>query len=114
MKRIFVSGPYTLGDVAQNVKRAMDCSDELIRMGFAPFCPHLSHFLHMNKQQPYEKWLEIDIAFLKTCHAVIRLSGESKGADGEVEHALKLGIPVFYTMEDLVFYFQKQLDESRR
>jgi hypothetical protein len=101
MKRIFISGPYTLGDVAQNVKRSMDMANALIELGYAPFCPHLTHFLHINNFQPYEKWLEIDSSFLEVCHAVIRMSGESKGSDKEVALAKKLGIPVFYSLEDL-------------
>ncbi len=101
MKRIFISGPYTLGDVAQNVKRAMDTANTLIDLGYAPFCPHLTHFLHMNHSQPYEKWLEIDIAFLEVCDCLLRLPGESKGADAEVELALRLGIHVVYDISEI-------------
>lgn len=101
MKRIFVSGPYTKGDVAINVKNAIDTSNTLIDMGFAPFCPHLTHFLHMHKAQEYEKWLEIDVAFLKICDAVLRIPGESNGADLEIKSALELNIPVFYNIHDL-------------
>jgi hypothetical protein len=101
MKRIFISGPYTIGDVAQNVKRSMDVANDLIELGYAPFCSHLTHFLHINKYQRYEKWLEIDSAFLEVCDAVFRMEGESKGADMEVGLAKKLGIPVFYSLEGL-------------
>lgn len=102
MKKIFVSGPYTKGDVAINVKNAIDVSNKLIDIGFAPFCPHLTHFLHMHKPQAYEKWLEIDAVFLKTCDAVLRIPGESNGADLEVKLALELSIPVFYKIDDLL------------
>jgi hypothetical protein len=101
MKRIFISGPYTLGDVAQNVKGAMEVANELIELGYAPFCPHLTHFLHLNHAQPYEKWLEIDVSFLRVCDAVIRIPGESTGADSEVRIASELGIPVFYSKQEL-------------
>jgi len=101
MKKIFISGPYTMGDVAVNVKTSMDVADNLIELGFAPFCPHLTHFLHMNHSRPYKKWLEIDIAFLKVCDAVLRIPGESKGADAEVELAKKLKIPVFTSINEL-------------
>lgn len=101
MKRVFISGPYTLGDVEQNVKKAMDLANDLIESGYAPFCSHLTHFLNNNNFQPYEKWLEIDNTFLEVCHAVIRIPGESKGADKEVSLAEKLGIPVFYDLEEL-------------
>jgi hypothetical protein len=101
MKKIFIAGPYTLGDVAINVKKSMDMANELINLGFAPFCPLLTHFLHMNNPQPYEKWLAVDKSFLAVCDAVIRMKGDSKGADGEVELAKKLNIPVYYDLDSL-------------
>lgn len=107
MKKIFIAGPYTKGDVAINVKRAMDVADKLINLGHAPYCPHLTHFLHMNKAQPYEKWLILDSEYLKICDILIRLDGESNGADKEVQLAEKLNIPVFYNMEDLSQYLSK-------
>ena len=83
----------------------MDMANELIVAGFAPFCPHLTHFLHMNNWQPYEKWLEIDLAFLAHCEAAIRIPGESAGADNEIKRANELGIPVFHSVDDLVTHF---------
>lgn len=101
MKKIYVAGPYTNGDVAQNVKRAMDATNDLIDLGFAPYCPHLTHFLHLNHWQPYEKWLELDAQYVRVCDAVLRLPGESNGADHEVQLAKDLNIPVFYDLESL-------------
>lgn len=108
MKRVFISGPYTLGDVAINVKNAMNVANDLINAGYAPFCAHLTHFLHINNQQPYEKWIEIDLVFLETCHALLRIPGESKGAEIEVMTAKRLGIPVFYSLNELIEYFNRQ------
>lgn len=108
MKKIFIAGPYTKGDVAINVKRAMDIANIIIDLGHAPFCPHLTHFLHMNKAQPYEKWLAIDAEFLKSCDVVIRISGESNGADKEVSLAKKLGIPVYYGLNEFKEYLLNQ------
>ncbi|GLU44736.1 DUF4406 domain-containing protein [Allomuricauda sp. NBRC 101325] len=101
MKKVFIAGPYTKGDVAINVKKAMDIADEIIDLGHAPFCPHLTHFLHMNKAQPYEKWLAIDAEFLKCCDIAIRINGDSNGADKEIELANKIGIPVCYSLNEL-------------
>ena len=101
MKKIYIAGPYSKGDVAINVKRAMDVANVLINMGFAPFCPHLSHFLHMNNAQPYEKWLDLDNQFIPVCDALLRLPGESSGSDKEVALAESLGIPVYYSINDL-------------
>jgi hypothetical protein len=94
--RVYVAGPYTGGDVAQNVARAMDVADELLSAGFAPFCPHLSHFLHLHHPHGYETWMDLDMAWLAACDVVLRLPGVSPGADREVAEAEALGIPVAY------------------
>lgn len=104
MKKIFVSGPYTKGDVAINVKKAMDMCNTLINLGYAPFCPHLTHFLHINNPLPYEKWLELDIEYLKICDGLIRMEGKSEGADKEVEFANENNIQVFYSIGDIKKY----------
>jgi hypothetical protein len=99
MKIIYIAGPYTKGDVAVNVKNAMDCANELMDQGFAPFCPHLSHYLHINNPRPYQDWIDMDNAFVTKCDYMIRLEGESAGADAEVKLARKHGIPV-YTLKE--------------
>lgn len=104
MYKVFISGPYSQGDIAINVKTAMDIAYKLMKKGYAPYCPHLTHFLHMNHPQPYEKWLELDKEYLILCDAVYRFPGESDGADKEVELATEKGIPVFYTIEELINY----------
>lgn len=94
--RVYIAGPYTGGDVAQNVARAMDVADELLSAGFAPFCPHLSHFLHLHHPHEYETWMDLDMAWLAACDVVLRLPGVSPGADREVAEAHEIGIPVVY------------------
>lgn len=96
---IYIAGPYTQGDVAVNVKTAMDAADALIAVGHAVFCPHLSHFLHLNQPRPYEVWLRHDLAWLPACHWLVRLPGESPGAEREVAEARRLGIRVL-TLEE--------------
>jgi hypothetical protein len=95
-----------MGDVAQNVKAAMNISSSLVENGLAPFCPHLYHFMDMNSPQPYETWLAVDIAFLRVCDAVLRIPGASNGADKEVACAEASGIPVYYSLEELLKNFK--------
>jgi len=99
--RVYVSAPYTNGDTVWNVRRAIDAGDKLVEMGHFPFIPHLSHFWHYVSPKSWEQWLEIDRAFIPVCDAVLRLTGESKGADIEVEEAKKLGIPIYYSLDEL-------------
>lgn len=107
--RIYIAGPYTNGDVAANVRNAYAAADQLADLGFAPFVPHATHFWHMLFPRPYEFWLELDNQFLPLCEAVLRLPGESNGADKEVQLAHKLNIPVFKEIDDIVKYFAERM-----
>jgi hypothetical protein len=98
--RVYVAGPYTQGDVAENVRAAILAADWLAQQGCVPFCPHLSHFWHLLNPHPYEFWLAQDLAWLAVCDALVRLPGPSAGADGEVAEARRLGLPVFWAPED--------------
>ena len=92
--RIYVAGPYTTGDVAMNVRKALDIVNYIADRGLVPFWPHHSHFWHLIHPHPYEFWMELDFAWLPLCHAMVRIGGESSGADREVQYAYELGIPV--------------------
>ena len=110
MIKIYIASPYTLGDVAVNVKLQIDIADDLMNNGFAPFVPLYSHFQHMAHPRPYQDWVNIDLEWVASCDAVLRLGGESKGADGEVEYALKNNILVFYDLHTLYnFYINNKL-----
>lgn len=102
--RVYVAGPYSKGDVAVNVRKAICAADELWAAGFAPYLPHLTHFWHILVPHPYEEWLDLDNQFIPVCDALFRMPGESSGADKEVALARSLGIPVFCTKEDLQRY----------
>ena len=95
MYRIYVAGAYSVGDVAVNVRTAMDVADELLNAGFAPYCPHLTHFLHMHNPHTYETWCALDNEFVTVCDGLLRMPGESKGADAEVALARANNIPVY-------------------
>lgn len=103
--KVYIASPYTKGDVAVNVKRQLDCFAELMDLGFAPHAPLYSHFQHMTHPRPYEKWLELDLEWVSVCDCLLRLEGESSGADREVEFAESKGIPVFYSIDDLKNYY---------
>lgn len=104
--KVYLASPYTIGDVAVNVKAQIDMADTLMNMGYTPFLPLLYHFQHMIHPRKYEDWLEIDLKWLEACNYVIRFGGESKGADQEVKKAKTLGLPVFYSIADMdIHYF---------
>ncbi|MDP2364017.1 MAG: hypothetical protein Q8M94_09640, partial [Ignavibacteria bacterium] len=41
---IYISAPYSLGDVVSNVRFACEVGDKILAKGHIPFIPHLSHF----------------------------------------------------------------------
>lgn len=100
-RKIYIASPYTIGDVAVNVKRSIDAANELIELGYAPYCPLLSHFQHMVHPQDYDVWMDVGLTWLARCDAVLRLEGESKGADIEVDVAKDHNIPVYYSIKGL-------------
>lgn len=105
--KVYIASPYTLGDVAVNVKLQLDVYDELMNLGFAPYAPLYSHFQHMAHPRPYTDWINMDFIWVKVCDCVLRLGGVSTGADNEVKLAEELGIPVFYNIEDMIKHFEK-------
>jgi hypothetical protein len=96
MKVIYIASPYTMGDTAENVSVQIKAAHRILDMGHCPIAPLLSHFLHIHRQRPYEDWIEMDFALLKKADLLLRLPGESAGADNEVEEAVRLGIPVAF------------------
>jgi hypothetical protein len=99
VKFIYIASPYTKGDVAVNVRQSLDAADAIAGAGYVVFAPLLTHFWHMVHPRPWEFWVEQDLAWLERCDAVVRLPGESKGADAEVVRARELGLPVFFGLD---------------
>ena len=105
MIKVYIASPYTKGNMAVNVGVSLKAFDKLMKLGYAPYAPLLSHFVEINFPHPYNEWLDLDIEWLEVCDAVLRLPGESSGADKEVITANENDIPVFYTIKDLNNYF---------
>ena len=108
MKVIYISSPYSIGDVGENVSRHMEAANIVMNMGHCPIAPLLTHFMHICRPRPYEDWMTCDLELVKRCDIVWRLPGDSKGADREVEAAKAAGIPVvhdFASLQDLIWSF---------
>jgi hypothetical protein len=96
--RVYIAGPYSHGDQADNVRTAGLAALAVMKAGHAPFCPHLFHFLHFLEPHSYVEWCALDLHWLRACHVVLRLPGHSPGSDREVDAAKQLGLPVYYTL----------------
>ena len=103
--RVYIAGPYSTGYVVYNTRHAMRMWHTLWCHGYIPICPHWTMFQDMLTPMAYPDWLEYDWLMLETCHVVLRLKGESDGADTEVTHAKNHSIPVVYSLEQLLKEF---------
>lgn len=99
--RVYISGPYSKGNQATNVRNALEAGDRVWRAGHIPYVPHLTMFWGLLFPHTYREWLQLDLEWIKLCDIVIRLPGESSGADEETELARSLGIPTMALEEFL-------------
>lgn len=103
IRSVYIAGPLTSGDVPVNVVNAIDAANELMDAGFYVFVPHtMIPEMHHQYQRSYVWWMELCFYWLLKCDAVLRLPGESKGADSEVALARLNGIPVFASVKELL------------
>lgn len=94
---VYMACPYSKGDKLYNLRRSMDVWKELYDTGvMAPINPLWSHYQDGVTPMDYEDWLHYDFNLIRACHMMLRLSGESDGADREVEFAMSNDIPVFF------------------
>lgn len=99
--KVYLAGPYTIGDPVINVRNMILVAEEVRAKGHLPYIPLLNHLWHLASPHEYEYWMNMDLEWIKVCDAILRLPGESKGADLETEYARDVGIPVFYTTDQL-------------
>jgi nucleoside 2-deoxyribosyltransferase len=109
---VYVAGPYRgksrfrlirFFQVLRNIWRARRVAAELWGMGFVAVCPHLNTLL-MDGIGPPEMFIEGDLEILAKCDAIFVLPDywSSEGTKGEIEFAGERGIPVYYTVGDLL------------
>lgn len=121
--RVYIAGPISKGDMLHNVRQADAAFFALMRAGLAPWNPMLTVFAgsacvyswdmkgkpvvnaiadSMPNSTTHADWMGVDLPWVEVSDAVLRLPGESVGADAEVRHANANGIPVFATVEQVI------------
>lgn len=108
-KRVYVAGPISKGNLQENIDKAARAGVSLLTSGFAVYIPHLSALIEPDAlvgTPRYEEWLENDFAWIEKSDAVLRLDGESAGADREVAYARDRGVLTFYSVDDIVSWFR--------
>ena len=104
MIKVYIASPYS-GDVNKNVRRQMKTFDTLADEGYAPFIPQLYHFQDLMYPRIYHDWMKLCLEWVTSCDVVLRLKGDSEGADMEGSLAKRSDIPVVYSIEELVGRF---------
>jgi len=100
--RVYVAGPISKPQptAGANVFNATHAATKILLAGHAPFLPHLSVVWEMiSGPIDYEAWLSYDFAWIDVCDALVRIPGESPGADREVEYARSKGVPVYFGVD---------------
>ena len=112
---ILIAGPYRSGtnDDPQLMKQNLDKLEAvalpLFRKGHVPFIGEwmaLPLIRLAGSEKTGDKiWEEIQYPvahrMLEKCDAVLRLQGESKGADEDVRIAKERGLKIYYRLEDV-------------
>ena len=100
--RIYISGPISKGDPQRNFISAENAHRELIDAGFAPLNPVLTMTLRFADEIAHETWIDVDLPWVASSDAILRLPGESVGADMETAYAREIGVPVYVDIADLI------------
>ena len=112
---ILVAGPYRSGTgddpdkMAANLRKLEEAALPLFRMGHIPMIGEwvALPLLEVAGSKTVGDELYEEIVYptahrlLARCDAVLRLPGESKGADEDVRLATERGLPVYYQLEDV-------------
>lgn len=114
--RVYVAGPYS-DDPEGNLDRAAKVADEVEALGHVPFVPHLlGHAWEQRSEveRDHAAWLRWCLTWLPACDVLLRIPGESPGADQEVGEAIELGKPVLFGLAQLRMITPADLPERER
>lgn len=102
-KLVYVAGPYSKGVWEENMKAVIEEAEKLFNNGYTPFIPHtMTSVWALLYPKEKEKWLEVDLTILSRCDALVRVKGESEGADIEVGYCEDNNIPVYNSAWELI------------
>jgi len=99
----YIAAPYSFPDPVQNTHDAIDVAEAIQSTGqVTAYVPHMNLLWHLIRPHDVDYWYAYDLTFLARCDCLLRLPGESVGADNEIAYAKERGIPVFYTIDTLM------------
>lgn len=110
MKKVYVAGAYSAGnviDVLKNIGRGEGWGARLFALGFAPFVPwHDKDFILRVPDADFtvEQFYQYSLEWLRVSDCVFVIPGweNSAGTLKEIKEAEGCGIPVYYDLNDLI------------
>lgn len=110
MRVIYIAGPFRGPDswiIENNIRRAEELSLEVDKLGAMALCPH-TNTRFFQGALPDAFWLEGTLELLRRCDATMMVAGweRSVGARGEKAEAERLGMPVFFNLQDLEWWLK--------
>jgi len=113
MKTVYIAGAMSADNMPtmlQNIHRGILLGSEALEAGYAPFCPHLDIFyqlmrgedLNVETEQFYAYSMEIlrRMDYILVCSK----SNNSKGTKAELQTAMDMGKPIFFSVEEMLAY----------
>jgi len=106
--RVYIAGPYraaTREGVAAHIEVARQAMGELLRLGYAPFCPHTmtAHAEQHFPDIPDSVYLQTDLDWLPHCDAILLLPNWERSAGATAEHraAVFAGLRIFWELAEV-------------
>ena len=119
MKTVGIIGPYTprgngnhAVECLENIQQGILLASELVRVGFAPYCPYLDFQYVLTAVRLSEAQLKaVSMEWIRRCDVIIAMDRwrESDGASAELQTAELDGIPIVYSIDELL-----EWDHQRR
>lgn len=110
--RIYVAHTYgrrhglDMAECEANTQKAIHYGRELILKGHSPFIPNLYHYIHNEWwYSPDENfWLHLVSDWLRFCDALFvaeKPSWPNSGVQHEINLAMALGLPIYYSLDEI-------------
>ena len=105
--RVYIAGPMTNGGQGYDmgkIHEAIKAYFTLIELGHTPHCSQLTVFCDFlaPSRIAYHEWLRLDERYISNSDVVLRMRGDSVGADYECAYAIAEGIPVVKSLAAIV------------
>lgn len=103
--KVFICSPYS-GNIHRNVAIAKELCKSAIKLGYAPFAPHLFYpqFLDESKPEDREAGIKCGLAWMRDCDQVwiYTVEGVSAGMAREIAYAKTIGKSIIEITEPVL------------